>query len=145
MKDMYIKTENGSMIIYVDQFFPCGASQFRKLFKIINQFSYLNNVQEMAERLKEHFTEQISILDASRKVIAGAYLKWRQSYVDYGNITASGKYPNGMKLTKEELKEFKTKYRDAKKWAHDYEMDFKWHTRQLEAYKKNLELLQQVG
>ena len=48
-------------------------------------------------------------------------------------------------MTEEELKEFKAKYRDAKSWAHGFEMDFKRSTRQLEAYKKNLELLEQVG
>lgn len=132
------------MIIYVDTFFPCSQKQFRKLFKIINQFSHLNNVQEMTKQLKEHFTEQINSLDARRKGESAGYWNRRQQYVDYGNIIESGKHPNGVKLTKEELKDFKEKYRTAKSWAHSFEMDFKRHTRQLEAYKKNLELLSQL-
>lgn len=145
MKNIYIKTEHGHMTIYADQFFPCGISHFRKLFKIIKQFSYINNVQEITEQLKQHFIEQIESLDARRKREAAKYWEHRQHYVDYGNIIESGKHPNGVKLTKEELKEFKAKYRDAKNWAHCFEMDFKRSTKQLEAYKKNLELLEQVG
>lgn len=145
MKNIYIKTEHGHMTIYADQFFPCGQKQFKKLLSIIKEFSYLNNVQEINELLKEHFTERISSLDARRKGESAGYWNRRQQYVDYGNIIESGKHPNGVKLTKEELKDFKEKYRTAKSWAHSFEVDFKRSTRQLEAYKKNLELLEQVG
>ena len=124
------------MTIYADQFFPCSISHFRKLFKIIKQFSCINNVQEITEQLKQHFIEQIESLDARRKREAAKYWEHRQYYVDYGNIIESGKHPNGVKLTEEELKEFKAKYRDAKSWAHGFEMDFKRSTRQPEAKKK---------
>ena len=105
----------------------------------------MNNVQEITELLKEHFTEQINSLDASRKKESADHLYYRQQYVDYGNIVESGKYANGVELTKEELRDYKEKYRTAKSWAHSLEMEFKQHTRQLEAYKKNLELLEQMG
>lgn len=145
IKTLFIKTENGHMNINVENFFPCSISQFRKLFKIINQFSYMNNVQEITEQLEAHFTEQISTLNARRKGESAGYWNRHQQYVDYGNIIESGKHPNGVRLTKEELKEFKKKYREAKSWAHSFEMGFKQYTRQMEAYKKTLELLEQVG
>ena len=144
MNIIHIKTENGHMNINTD-FFPCNERQFRKLFRIIKQFSYLNNVHEITELLKQHFTERISSLDARRKGESAGYLNRRQQCVDYGNIIESGKHPNGVELTKEELKDFKEKYRTAKSWAHSFEMDFKRSTKQLEEYKKNLELLEQVG
>lgn len=40
------------MTIHADQFFPCTQKQFRKLLKVIRQFSHLNNVQEIAEQIK---------------------------------------------------------------------------------------------
>lgn len=132
------------MVIHIDEFFPCDKARFRKLFRIIKQFSHLNNVQKIAEQLKEHFTEQINTLDVKRKEESAGYWRWRQRYADFDDIICSGKFPNGVKLTKEQLKAVKGNYRDAKGWAHTYEMNFKQHTRRLEAYKKNLELLGQL-
>lgn len=143
-KDMYIKTDNGNMVIHIDEFFPCDKARFRKLFRIIKQFSHLNNVHKITEQLKEHFTEQINILDVKRKEESAGYWRWRQRYAAFDDIIYSGKFPNGVKLTKEQLKAVKANYKDAKGWAHTYEMNFKRYTRQLEAYKKNLELLGQL-
>lgn len=59
MKNIYIKTEHGHMIIYADQFFPCSQKQFKKLLSIIKKFSYLNNVQEISEQLTEAITKEL--------------------------------------------------------------------------------------
>lgn len=63
MKNIYIKTEHGHMIIYADQFFPCSQKRFKKLLSIIKEFSYLNNVQEISERLTEAITKQLEYLE----------------------------------------------------------------------------------
>ncbi len=145
METMHIKTGNGSMTINVCNFFPCGARQFQKLFKILMEFSYLNNVQEISEQLAVHFREQIGELEARQKKCSANYLASRQQYVDYNYIVESGKHPNGIGLRKEELKEFKEKRRMAKSRAAGFENDFKRYGKQLEAYKKNLNALEQVG
>ncbi len=63
MKNIYIKTEHGHMIIYADQFFPCSQKRFKKLLSIIKEFSYLNNVQEISEQLTEAITKQLEYLE----------------------------------------------------------------------------------
>lgn len=63
MKNIYIKIEHGHMIIYADQFFPCSQKQFKKLLSIIKEFSYLNNVHEISERLTEAITKQLEYLE----------------------------------------------------------------------------------
>ena len=63
MKNIYIKTEHGHMIIYDDQFFPCSQKQFKKLLSIIKEFSYLNNVQEISEQLTEAITKELEYLE----------------------------------------------------------------------------------
>ena len=63
MKNIYIKTEHGHMIIYADQFFPCSQKQFKKLLSIIKEFSYLNNVQEISEQLTEAITKELEYLE----------------------------------------------------------------------------------
>lgn len=65
MKNIYIKTEHGHMIIHADQFFPCTQKQFRKLISVIKEFSYLNNVQEISGQLTATINEELE------------YLKWR--------------------------------------------------------------------
>ena len=39
------------MTINIDNFFPCSQARFNKLFKIVRQFSWLNDVQAIAEQL----------------------------------------------------------------------------------------------
>lgn len=64
MKNIYIKTEHGHMIIYADQFFPCSQKRFKKLLSILKEFSYLNNVQEISEQLKAVITYKIQCMDS---------------------------------------------------------------------------------
>lgn len=64
MKNIYIKTEHGHMIIYADQFFPCTQKQFRKLLSVIKEFSYLNDVHEISEQLKAVITHKIQYMDS---------------------------------------------------------------------------------
>lgn len=64
MKNIYIKTEHGHMIIYADQFFPCTQKQFRKLLSVIKEFSYLNDVHEISEQLKSVITHKIQYMDS---------------------------------------------------------------------------------
>lgn len=67
MKNIYIKTEHGHMIIYADQFFPCTQKRFRKLLSVIKKFSYLNNVHELTEQLAEPITKQLEYLEWRHK------------------------------------------------------------------------------
>ena len=82
MKNIYIKTEHGYMIIYADQFFPCTQKQFRKLLSVIKEFSYLNNVQEISEQLTEAITKELE------------YLEWRYKTKkkESGNISIKEMY-----------------------------------------------------
>lgn len=64
MKNIYIKTEHGHMIIYADQFFPCTQKQFKKLLSVIKKFSYLNNVHEISEQIKAVIIHKIQCMDS---------------------------------------------------------------------------------
>lgn len=68
MNVINIKTANGSMTINLDIFFPCNQARCKKLFRVIRQFSYLNNVQEITERLNRNFTDRIhSMREGTKK------------------------------------------------------------------------------
>lgn len=97
------------MTINIDNFFPCSQARFNKLFKIVRQFSWLNDVQAIAEQLNQHFTEQIQDNEITKAGYAKRHFRQMQAHADYRDMVESGKHPNGIPLTKEELKDFKKK------------------------------------
>lgn len=141
MNTMHIKTKNGYIDIYIDQFFPCSQARFRFLFKTIREFIWLNNVQEMTEQLKENFTNRISTMEIQKKIASTQYFAYMQEHADYRAMVESKKHPNGLPLTKEELKEFREKASAAKRTANVYHSNFNENERKITALKKNLEML----
>jgi hypothetical protein len=141
MKEIKIKTENGSMTVYIDNFFPCSQARFNKLFKIARQFSWLNNIQTIAEQLNQNFTERIRDNEDAKSGYTKLYFREMQKHADFRDMVESGKHPNGIPLTKEELKEYKKKQSSAISSAREYLREQKKIEREITALKKNLEML----
>lgn len=141
MKEIKIKTENGGMTVYIDNFFPCSQARFNKLFKIARQFSWLNNIQAIAEQLNQNFTERIRDNEDAKSGYTKLYFREMQKHADFRDMVESGKHPNGIPLTKEELKEYKKKQSSAMSSAREYLREQKKIEREITALKKNLEML----
>ena len=141
MKEIKIKTENGSMTVYIDNFFPCSQARFNKLFKIARQFSWLNNIQTIAEQLNQNFTERIRDNEDAKSGYTKLYFREMQKHADFRDMVESGKHPNGIPLTKEELKDFKKKQSGAMSSARSCSAETKKKEREITALKKNLEML----
>lgn len=141
MKEIRIKTENGGMTVYIDAFFPCSQARFNKLFKIVKQFSWFNDVQKITEQLNQNFTDRIRDLEDAKSVNVSLYSRYMQEQADFRDIVESGKYPNGIRLTKEELKDFKKKRSSAMSSAKSRLAETKKIEREITALKKNLEML----
>lgn len=141
MNTIKIKTENGSMTINIDNFFPCSQARFNKLFKIVRQFLWLNDVQTITEQLNQNFTDRIWELDDLRKAYVKRYFEKMQEHAEYRDIVESRKHPNGIPLTKEELKDFKKKQSGAMSSARSCSAETKKKEREITALKKNLEML----
>lgn len=133
------------MTINIDNFFPCSQARFNKLFKIVRQFSWLNDVQAIAEQLNQHFTEQIQDNEITKAGYAKRHFRQMQAHADYRDMVESGKHPNGIPLSKEELKHFKEKAADSMHQAKQHFAETKKIEREITALKKNLEMLEQVG
>ena len=141
MKEIKIKTQNGSMTVYIDNFFPCSQARFNKLFKIARQFSWLNNIQTIAEQLNQNFTDRIRDNEDAKSGYTKLYFREMQKHADFRDMVESGKHPNGIPLTKEELKEYKKKQSSAISSAREYLREQKKIEREITALKKNLEML----
>ena len=129
------------MTINIDNFFPCSQARFNKLFKIARQFSWLNNIQTIAEQLNQNFTERIRDNEDAKSGYTKLYFREMQKHADFRDMVESGKHPNGIPLTKEELKDFKKRMVDAGHWAKQYLCETKKIDREISALKKNLEML----
>lgn len=133
------------MEIYINEFFPHNQTKFKKLFKVVREFAWLNNVQEIVAQLELNFRRRIEEAEDQCKNQGRKYLEAMQEYNDFNRMIQSRKHPNGVPLKEEELKEVKEKLQGAKRRAAAYKRNFKKNIRLAEELKKNLNMLEQVG
>lgn len=142
---IFIKFERGGMEIYINEFFPCSQARFNKLFKVVREFAWLNNVQELIAQLELNFRKRISESEAAGKDQARKYLAAMQECSDCERMVESRKHPNGVPLKKEELKEIRERLKGAKRRAAIHKGNYKKKVRLIDGLKKNLNMLEQVG
>ena len=110
MEDLYIKWETGYMNIHMDFFFPCSQQRFKKLLKVIALD--WQHEDELKETLKVYFQNRISDLVELRKENGKKYFDFKQKAADTQRMIQSRKYPNGVSLSKEELKQARADLKD---------------------------------
>ena len=101
--DLYIKWETGYMNIHMDFFFPCSQQRFKKLLKVIALD--WQHEDELKETLKVYFQNRIADLVELRKENGKKYFDFKQKATDTQRMIQSRKHPNGVSLSKEELKQ----------------------------------------
>ena len=140
MEDLYIKWETGYMNIHMDFFFPCSQQRFKKLLKVITLD--WQHEDELKETLKVYFQNRISDLVELRKENGKKYFDFKQKAADTQRMIQSRKHPNGVSLSKEELKQARADLKDiqsaAKQALSDANSNLKfknWFEKQLEFLK----------
>lgn len=140
MEDLYIKWETGYMNIHMDFFFPCSQQRFKKLLKVIALD--WQHEDELKETLKVYFQNRISDLVELRKENGKKYFDFKQKAADMQRMIQSRKHPNGVSLSKEELKQARADLKDiqsaAKQALSDANSNLKfknWFEKQLEFLK----------
>lgn len=138
--DLYIKWETGYMNIHMDFFFPCSQQRFKKLLKVIALD--WQHEDELKETLKVYFQNRIADLVELRKENGKKYFDFKQKAADTQRMIQSRKHPNGVSLSKEELKQARA---DLKEYTSSYKkalsdtnsnLKFKnWFEKQLEFLK----------
>jgi len=125
--------ENGNMEIYVDKFFPCKQTQLKKIIRLMSSEDIRNLINEL-QNMCETYKEKIQM----NKEL---YLTSHQLSVAYQDMIVSGKRPNGVRLTKDEIqvnKDSLKMFQEDKKY---YEKIVLRYNRELETLKKNIETL----
>ena len=111
MDDLHITYNygNGEMLIHLDYFFPCSHVRFNKLLKII-ELDWQHEA-ELKENLKVHFQKRIADLTALWKENSKHYYDNKEKAASTKAIIDSRKHPNGLPLSKDELKEARADFR----------------------------------
>lgn len=105
MKDLHIEFGTGYMDIYMDEFFPCGIQNFKKLLKLIDLDC--QHKAELEEKLRTYFQNKISELVQLRKENSRKYFDNKQKAADTERMIESRKHTNGLPLSEDELKQAK--------------------------------------
>lgn len=139
MNDLYIEWETGHMNIHMDLFFPCSIQRFKKLLKIV-ELDWQHE-KELKEKLRVHFQNRISVLVDLWKENSRKYYDFKQKAADTTSLIESRKYPNGLPVSKDELKRAKA---DLKEYTAAHKkalVDAKRNKRFKEQFEKYLESL----
>lgn len=138
--DLYIKWETGYMNIHMDFFFPCSQQRFKKLLRVIALD--WQHEDELKETLKIYFQNRIADLVELRKENGKNISISSKKTADTQRMIQSRKHPNGVSLSKEELKQARA---DLKEYTSSYKkalsdansnLKFKnWFEKQLEFLK----------
>lgn len=139
MDNLYIEWETGHMNIHMDFFFPCSQQQFKKLLKVIALD--WQHEDELKKTLKVYFQNRIADLVELRKENGKKYFDFKQKAADTTSLIESRKHPNGLPVSKDELKQAKI---DLKEYTVAYKKalaDAKRNKRFKEQFEKYLESL----
>lgn len=140
--DLYIKWETGYMNIHMDFFFPCSQQRFKKLLKVIALD--WQHEDELKETLKVYFQNRIADLVELRKENGKKYFDFKQKAGDTQRMIQSRKHPNGVSLSKEELKQARV---DLQEYTFSYKKalsDANSNLKFKEKIEKHLEFLKSI-
>lgn len=137
MNDLYIEWETGYMNIHMDFFFPCNIQRFKKLLKII-ELDWKHE-EELKEKLKVHFQNRISALVDLWKKNSRKYYDNKQKAADTTSLIKSRKHPNGLPVSKDELKQAKVGLKEYTSAYKKALADAKKNKRFKEQFEKYLE------
>lgn len=141
MNDLYITYNDGhgKMLIHMDYFFPCSQARFKKLLKIITLD--WQHEAELKEKLKVHFQNRISDLVELRKENSRKYYDNKQKDADTSRLIESRKHPNGLPVSKDELKQAKADLKEYRESWKKALADAKRNKKFKEQFEQYLELL----
>jgi post-segregation antitoxin (ccd killing protein) len=140
--NLYIKWETGYMNIYMDFFFPCSQQRFKKLLKVIALD--WQHEDELKETLKVYFQNRISDLVELRKENGKKYFDFKQKAADTQRMIQSRKHPNGVSLSKEELKQARADLKDIQSAAKQALSDANSNLKFKNWFEKQLEFLKSI-
>lgn len=139
MDILNVTWDQGQMQIIPDKFFPCSKKELKKLLSITSLD--WEHEKEIKENLRVYFQEKKVEHEAAKKESARQHLEYRQKEADAKEIVTTKKHPNGVPLSKDELKEEKKKLKEYKMYAGIHLSNYKKHEKEEKQFSEYLKLL----
>lgn len=129
----------GQMQIPLDEFFPCAKKDLKKLLEIISLD--WEHEEELKKKLKIYFQNKQTEHESAKKESIKQYFEYQQKEADTKVIVATGKHPNGVLLSKDELKAEKKNLDFHKRIVKEKLADYKQHEKNGKRFSEYLKLL----
>lgn len=139
MTQVHIKWETGQMTINCENFFPAPQNKLKQLLKVIeldreHEDEILNKIMQTLRSLEKEYynlSQEIKI----------QYQKEHQLMCELEYMVTDVKHPNGVPLTKVELKQAKGDLKEQKKLVRELEQDFKTYQKKKQKCRVNQEIM----
>lgn len=104
MIEYYENGVRGCMCLNIKNCFPCNKiTTEKKIFRLMRRWCR----QEVLDEFKQELKSMLSNINQNTVMLARHWSDAHQARVDLDEIINSGKYPNGIPLTKDEYKGYK--------------------------------------
>lgn len=123
----------------MDRFFPCSQVRFKKLLKII-ELDWKNE-EKLKETLKIYFQNRIHESAELWRENSRKYFDFKQKEADANRLIESGKRPNGLPISKDEMKQAKSDKKGYKAGWKEALSNAKLYKKSKEQLQKHLEFL----
>lgn len=130
------------MRIFLDKFFPTSITNFKKLIKIIElDLKNLEDRDILLFKLRDYIEKALKIAQAENKRIAILYFEAKQTVVELEEKISSGRQPNGLTLSEDDIKNLKDCLKSEKRAVNLAEKSARQNKRLIDNYKRCLELI----
>lgn len=134
---------NGKMTVYLNGFFPTSQARVKKLLSII-RLDY-EHEEALIASITEYLAEAVPTYREQQKDAARKWSNVHQCRVDMETHISERKWANGVRMTKDELKNEREKLKPTKLEEADWQKTFNRLKRLAEQTEKNLELMKEYS
>lgn len=127
----------GHMTIYLKAFFPATQAQMKKLLSIIRLD--WEHEEDLIAEINNFLVELLETAEEDQKAAAKKYMDVRQCLVDTQTIISEKKWPNGVPLKKDEVKQERERLKSIKADEKFWSSNFSRLKRTVQQIKKNIE------
>ena len=140
---MLIEYDNGYMNLNLDAFFPTNSARIRKLIKQFFRIGWEDTSYYFDECIA-HIEKRIPRHDKNMKQLITAIVSLRTEKSEVEECIKTKKKSNGVLLTREELKEYKSMKKELSELLKDLSKEANKMLKDSKKLKENLELLEKL-
>lgn len=130
------------MKIFLDKFFPTSITNFKKLIKVVElDLKNLKDRDILLFKLRDYIEKALKIAQAENKRIATLYFEAKQTVAESEEKISSGRQPNGLTLSEDDIKNLKDCLKSEKRAVNLAEKSARRNKRLIDNYKRCLELI----